>query len=179
MCLAMPSRIVAIQGATATVDVLGARRKASLMLLPEAAGVGDYVLVHAGFALQKVEKERIDSGEAMHEAGIARSILEIVETQCRENDCAAVKSVTVKLGRAAGVMPDSLRFAFDSLKEETSAKDAALVIEEVPIGGSCHACGRDIESPDARRIFICPHCGSDRVEITRGREMEVAEMEIE
>jgi len=54
MCLAIPSRIVSIDGLTALVDVCGARRQASPMLLPEEVGVGDYVLVHAGFAMQKV-----------------------------------------------------------------------------------------------------------------------------
>jgi len=179
MCLAMPSRIIDIEGSIATVDVLGARRKASLTLLPEAAAVGDYVLVHAGFALQKVGRDRIDSGEAMHEAGIARNILEIVETQCLGNGCTTVRAVRIRLGRAAGVMPEALKLAFDSLKDTTAAKDAVLVIDQVPIGGTCKACGKDLESTDARRIFLCPHCGSEDIELTRGREMEVAEMEID
>ena len=57
MCLAIPSRIIKIQDTTATVDVYGARRDISLLLMPEEAGIGDYVLVHAGFAIQKVDQE--------------------------------------------------------------------------------------------------------------------------
>ena len=57
MCLAIPSRIVSTDGFTAVVDVCGARREANLMLLPEDASVGDFVLVHAGFAMQKVDRE--------------------------------------------------------------------------------------------------------------------------
>ncbi|MDA8432659.1 MAG: HypC/HybG/HupF family hydrogenase formation chaperone [Nitrospiraceae bacterium] len=57
MCLAIPSRIVKIDNLLATVDVYGARRDINLMLLPEEAAAGDYVLVHAGFAIQKVEHE--------------------------------------------------------------------------------------------------------------------------
>ena len=57
MCLAIPSRIVEIDQFRATVDVYGARREINLMLLAEEVGIGDYVLVHAGFALQKVEQE--------------------------------------------------------------------------------------------------------------------------
>ncbi|MDA8169769.1 MAG: HypC/HybG/HupF family hydrogenase formation chaperone [Nitrospiraceae bacterium] len=57
MCLAIPSRIVDKNGYMATVDSYGARRKVSLMLLPEEAQVGEYVLVHAGFAIQKVDEE--------------------------------------------------------------------------------------------------------------------------
>jgi hydrogenase expression/formation protein HypC len=57
MCLAIPSKIVEKNDLTATVDVCGARRQVNLMLLPEEVGVGDYVLVHAGFAMQKVDRE--------------------------------------------------------------------------------------------------------------------------
>jgi hydrogenase expression/formation protein HypC len=57
MCLAIPSKIVEIDNFRAMVDVYGARREVNLMLMPEAVGIGDYVLVHAGFAIQKVEQE--------------------------------------------------------------------------------------------------------------------------
>ncbi|BCB96678.1 hydrogenase assembly protein HypC [Dissulfurispira thermophila] len=56
MCLAVPSRIVEINDLLATVDVYGARKEISLLLLPEEAQIGDYVLVHAGFAIQKVDE---------------------------------------------------------------------------------------------------------------------------
>lgn len=55
MCLAIPSKIIEIEGFRAVVDVYGARREVNLMLLPEDVSLGDYVLVHAGFAIQKVE----------------------------------------------------------------------------------------------------------------------------
>jgi hydrogenase expression/formation protein HypC len=57
MCLAVPSRIVEINNLLATVDIYGARREISLLLLPEEAHIGDYVLVHAGFAIQKVNED--------------------------------------------------------------------------------------------------------------------------
>jgi hydrogenase expression/formation protein HypC len=57
MCLAIPSKIIEKSDLTATVDHCGARRDVSLMLLPDEVAVGDYVLVHAGFAMQKVDPE--------------------------------------------------------------------------------------------------------------------------
>ena len=56
MCLAIPMRIVEIDGASARVEVEGVRRSARLDLLPDAA-VGDYVLIHAGLAITKVDEE--------------------------------------------------------------------------------------------------------------------------
>jgi hydrogenase expression/formation protein HypC len=55
MCLAIPSRITKIQNNMATIDVEGVQREASLLLL-EDARVGDYVIVHAGFAIQKLDE---------------------------------------------------------------------------------------------------------------------------
>ena len=57
MCVAIPSKIISKDRLLATVEVYGARRKVNLMLLPEEAGIGDYVLVHAGFAIQKLDVE--------------------------------------------------------------------------------------------------------------------------
>jgi hydrogenase expression/formation protein HypC len=56
MCLAIPSKIVSIKDQMATIDVDGVRRQASLLLL-EDARVGDYVIVHAGFAIHKIDEQ--------------------------------------------------------------------------------------------------------------------------
>lgn len=56
MCLAIPSRITGIDDQMATIDVDGVQRQASLLLL-EDARVGDYVIVHAGFAIKKLDEE--------------------------------------------------------------------------------------------------------------------------
>jgi len=55
MCLAIPSKITRIENNMATIDVDGVKREASLLLL-EDAGVGDYVIVHAGFAIQRIDE---------------------------------------------------------------------------------------------------------------------------
>jgi hydrogenase expression/formation protein HypC len=57
MCVAIPSKIISKDDLMATIEVYGARRQVNLMLLPEEAEVGDYVLVHAGFAIQKIDEE--------------------------------------------------------------------------------------------------------------------------
>lgn len=56
MCLAVPSKIIEINNHVATVDVDGVRRDASLMLLDDVK-IGDYVIVHAGFAISKVDED--------------------------------------------------------------------------------------------------------------------------
>ncbi len=56
MCLAVPARIVALQEDRAVVDAMGNQWNARTTLLADAQ-VGDIVLVHAGFAISKVEEE--------------------------------------------------------------------------------------------------------------------------
>jgi hydrogenase expression/formation protein HypC len=55
MCLAIPVRVVAVEGNVATVDVGGSRVNARLDALPEPVGVGDYILIHAGFAIKRLD----------------------------------------------------------------------------------------------------------------------------
>jgi len=58
MCLAIPTKIVKIENnQIAEVDLSGVRMKISLALLPEAK-IGDYVLVHAGFAINVLSDEK-------------------------------------------------------------------------------------------------------------------------
>ena len=61
MCLAIPAKIVEIDNDMATIDVEGTRRQASLLLI-ENPSLGDYVMVHAGFAIHKIdEAEALES----------------------------------------------------------------------------------------------------------------------
>lgn len=56
MCLAVPAKILSIDGPQAEVEFGGIRRIISVQLLPEA-NVGDYVLVHTGFAISIVDPQ--------------------------------------------------------------------------------------------------------------------------
>jgi hydrogenase expression/formation protein HypC len=68
MCLAIPSKIVKIENNVATIDVDGVQREASLLLL-ENPKVGDYVIVHAGFAINKInEEDALESLKLLREA---------------------------------------------------------------------------------------------------------------
>lgn len=58
MCLSIPSRVVEVkEDGTALVDTMGVRRVISLELLSEDVKENDWVLVHVGFAIQKLDEE--------------------------------------------------------------------------------------------------------------------------
>jgi hydrogenase expression/formation protein HypC len=56
MCLAVPARVIEINDQMAKVDILGNQTIANICVL-DGVEVGDYVLVHAGFAIQKYDKQ--------------------------------------------------------------------------------------------------------------------------
>jgi len=58
MCLGVPMQVKTIANEMAVCEIDGVQREASLMMIDDVA-VGDYVLIHAGFAIEK-----IDEGEA-------------------------------------------------------------------------------------------------------------------
>jgi len=68
MCLAVPMKVVAIEDGTAVCEIDGVRREGSLMMLDDVV-VGDFVLLHAGFAIEKIDPQEAQRTlEALREA---------------------------------------------------------------------------------------------------------------
>ncbi len=71
MCWAVPTRIIAVDGAVGRVEIGGTVREVGLQLI-EGPQVGDYVLIHAGFAIQKVdEAEALETLRLLEEMNTA------------------------------------------------------------------------------------------------------------
>ena len=113
----------------------------------------------------------------MHEASIAISLIDTVSDLCLKEGYNSIETVRIKVGRAAGILPDALLFAFDAAKTGTPANQAELVIEYILLGGYCLECGSEFESEE-RYIFSCPECKSSTIKITRGDEMQIVDMEV-
>ena len=57
MCLGVPMKIISREGDSIVAEVDGVQKEASVMLLGEEVAVGDYVIVHAGFAISRLDEE--------------------------------------------------------------------------------------------------------------------------
>jgi hydrogenase expression/formation protein HypC len=68
MCLAVPAKIVELRDTTATISVTGALREVDVSLIEEPR-LGDYVLIHAGFAIHKWDKGEVEEWQQLQEAG--------------------------------------------------------------------------------------------------------------
>ena len=73
MCLAIPAKIIKIDDKMGTIDMEGTQREVSLLLL-EDAKIGDYVIVHAGFAIHK-----IDEAEAKESLKVLRELVSFMD----------------------------------------------------------------------------------------------------
>ncbi len=87
MCLSIPSKVVEIdENNYATVDTMGVKRKVTLDLISEPVNIGDYVLIHVGFAMNKISKEEAeDSLAAFNEIAEAMANGEISEEEGNNN----------------------------------------------------------------------------------------------
>ena len=113
----------------------------------------------------------------MHEASIAISLLETVTDLCQKDGYSSIEAVRLKVGRAAGILPNALLFAFDIAKASTIASQAKLIIEDIAIGGFCSDCGSEFNSEE-RYTYSCPICSSTEIKITRGDELQIIDMEV-
>ncbi len=110
----------------------------------------------------------------VHEMSIMQSIVEICEQHATGR---RVLSVTLEIGRLAGVVPESLEFCFSACAIGTVLEGAELVIETIPGQGRCYGC---------RAVFLCsshyepcPDCGCYQVELLAGEELRVKELDVE
>jgi hydrogenase nickel incorporation protein HypA/HybF len=110
----------------------------------------------------------------MHELSIAEAVVGIVRRHAAGRQ---VMRVELKVGHLRQVVPSALEFAFSLLAEGTELAGAELAIEEVPPGGRCRACG--VDGDLAAFPLRCAACGSLDVELRRGEELLVDELELE
>ncbi len=83
MCLAIPSKVVAIdkETNTATLETLGVTRTASLDLMQEPVSVGEFVLLHVGFVMSKIDTESAELSLSAYQEMIAAMELEERESR--------------------------------------------------------------------------------------------------
>ncbi len=67
MCLAVPVKVISVHGQNALIDIDGVQREVNVAFIDKVAP-GDYVVVHAGFAIQKWDEEDINEYAAIMEA---------------------------------------------------------------------------------------------------------------
>jgi hydrogenase nickel incorporation protein HypA/HybF len=104
------------------------------------------------------------------------SALRLAAERARAAGASRINRMCLRIGALSGVVPESLEFAFETLRQDTLAAQAVLAIESVPAACWCGECRVEFESPDL--LFECPRCGALASELRRGREMDLVSVEV-
>ena len=113
----------------------------------------------------------------MHELAIASNIVETVLGEVEKRHLSKVNVIGLKIGALTDVVAEALEFGFEALVADTPLKDTKLVIELIPIKGTCNKCKKSFEVNEF--IFICPECGSGDLRIDQGKELDIAYLEVD
>ncbi len=113
----------------------------------------------------------------MHELSIAASLLDVAREEARRHGALRVTRIRCRIGALRQVDPWLMREAFEIAKVDSPASEATLDITPVGTTLECLECECKTESDTWR--FDCPVCGSLRVKLTGGDEIELTSMELE
>lgn len=111
----------------------------------------------------------------MHELSLARDLLSAIERKLDRDDVRVVR-VNVGVGTAAGIAPESLRFAFRVICEGTRVGGAELSVTTIAARGRCADCGIVFEFDGL--LGQCPGCGRLGGELLSGDEMILRTIEV-
>ncbi len=113
----------------------------------------------------------------MHEVSIMAEALRLAEDAAKSAGASRVLKLRLRIGSLSGVVPEALRFAFDVVCRGTMAEGASLEIEAVPAACWCATCRTEFECADF--FSECPRCHNVSGELRRGRELDIAAVELE
>ncbi len=111
----------------------------------------------------------------MHELSIAQDLLEKVEENLGPGGVRVLR-IDLKIGSAAGIVLESLRFAFEIAAAGTRAEGAELSIVSEPARSRCAACGILFQFDGM--IGSCPRCGRLGGELLSGNELVLQSIEV-
>jgi hydrogenase nickel incorporation protein HypA/HybF len=112
----------------------------------------------------------------MHELGITRNLVAIVAEAAQGRP---VRKVWLEIGTKTALLPDSVRFCFDVVRQGTALEAAELEIVEVSPGWLCEDCGTPECADGEAMPAACAHCGATRWRRRTGQELNVKAMEVE
>ena len=108
---------------------------------------------------------------------IAVSMVDRIIEESESRGGLAVEVVHLKLGVLSGVDKGALLFSYEIACEGTSLAGSHLLIDVVPLAIYCDRCLAETE-PESIQLVICPRCQTPSHKVVRGRELEVAALEI-
>jgi hydrogenase nickel incorporation protein HypA/HybF len=114
----------------------------------------------------------------MHELALLTEVVGAVAMACASVDNSEVRAVVLRVGSLCGAQPEALEWAWLLASANSIAQGARLVVEVVPAAVWCSQCQAEHEI-DEYFALRCPACDRPTANLVRGREFEVAYVELE
>jgi hydrogenase nickel incorporation protein HypA/HybF len=111
----------------------------------------------------------------MHEFSIVNNIVDIALVSADQNGLKSVSSVEIEVGKASGIEPSAMEFAWESARKNTILENARLVMHFIPLSLQCRACSLRYEPEEM--YSPCPGCGEINATIITGKELRVVAIE--
>lgn len=113
----------------------------------------------------------------MHEVAIMTEAVRLAAESAQAAGAKRVTALKLRVGALSGVVPDALRFAWDVVRRDTPLAEARLEIEAVAAACWCTTCQAEFAAGEF--LTECPRCHDLSGDLRRGRELEIAAVELE
>ncbi len=113
----------------------------------------------------------------MHEYGISKNIIETLKNLKKEKSFGTIVEVKIVAGKLLQIVPDSLQFYLDIIKQDTEFSDTKFYFRENKLKIKCNDCGKSSEVEEME--FKCPVCESENIEIVDGKEFFIESVKVE
>lgn len=113
----------------------------------------------------------------MHEVAIMTEAVRMAAESAQSVGAKRVTVLKLRIGALSGVVSEALQFAWDVVRRDTLLADARLAIEFVPAVCWCATCQAEFACKEF--LSECPRCHDLSGDLRRGRELEIAAVELE
>jgi len=123
----------------------------------------------------------------MHDFSISRAIAQRIVKEAKERGARKVIEIELEIGELTFLSPEQLTFWLEELFKKTIAQSSHIIIKKIPPHLKCRHCHYQgelavEEDPSYHYVlphFFCPRCGSDCIEIDRGKECSISRIRVE
>ncbi|NOS70130.1 MAG: hydrogenase maturation nickel metallochaperone HypA [Verrucomicrobia bacterium] len=113
----------------------------------------------------------------MHEVSIMAEAVRMAVEAAQAAGAQRIISLRLRIGKLSGAVPEALEFAWDVVRNGTIAENARLEIESVAAICWCATCQSEFDCQDF--LNECPRCHNLSGDLRRGRELDIAAVELE
>ena len=119
----------------------------------------------------------------MHSSAVVENILNIALETADEYDANKITEINIEVGKLNWLRRDQLKYVFNILSKGTLAENAELIINETDVKIKCYNCDyfgpADNINDEIAPMVFCPKCGSHRVNVLEGYDLNIEKITIE